>query len=184
MAHYAVGETVTGSDVDRALHHFRIAQAVVTGPRPGLCHSVARTAAAAILARRGPTTPATFLELAEMLDEWVHHGDSQFLVTALRNVIPLLVRAGEQTQALELESVVDPVHRVSYGLEAEHLTAALDAARASRVPTATRTETTGEGVPARDGLAQWFDRPEAATEVLAAARATVVTLQELSRATR
>lgn len=183
MAHYALGEALTATDLDRALQHFRTAQSIVTGPRPGLCNSVARTAAAAILAREGPTTASTFAEVAEMLDEWVQAGDSQFLVTALRNVIPLLVRAHAIEQVLALESVVNTVHRTSYGLEAEHLTAALDAARASG-GTGWAGPGPGGGTASAPAGADQADLPVAATEVLTAARTTVRALRELGHAAR
>jgi len=164
MAFYSDGEVRGDEELEVALESLRRARAVDVGPVKSLSHLVSLTATAALLGRRGPLTPDTFDSVASTVRHWKDHGSTAFLVTCLRNTVPLLVRAGCDREALLLGDALSriPTEHVSYGAEAEWLQQSLTLAEG-------RASTT-----AAHGSEGWMRLSDAAEEV-------VQTLRRLAR---
>lgn len=120
---FATGETLAGTDPDRALVALR--EAREHADRGGNRHlaGVSRAATVATVAR-GAAPASALHELLDLARTWVPAGDRTHLLTALRTAVPLLARLDRPEEAGRLlGTVTAPGLPVSYGVEAAALTA-------------------------------------------------------------
>jgi predicted ATPase/DNA-binding SARP family transcriptional activator len=129
LAAYALGEAVADHRPDEALEAFDLAceQASRVGAR--FFEGIARTADVALRGRHGEPSEA-LARYRTALQLWHDTAADGLVLTALRNLVVLLVRIGADAPALTLEAAVTRVRtHDTYGEEARRLAGALDAAR-------------------------------------------------------
>jgi predicted ATPase/DNA-binding SARP family transcriptional activator len=129
LAEYTLGEVLASEDPDEALAAFARARAFAVTGRARFQEGLARTADVALRGRHGPPDEA-LRRYREALELWRGSGAEGLLLTALRNLIVLLVRTGADAAALEIHSITERLAtKPSYGDEAERLEAAVAVAR-------------------------------------------------------
>jgi predicted ATPase/DNA-binding SARP family transcriptional activator len=129
LAAYTLGEVLASDHPDEALSAFARARAFAVTGRARFQEGLARTADVALRGRHGPPDEA-LRRYREALELWRGSGAEGFLLTVLRNLIVLLVRAGADVEALEIHSMTERLAtKPSYGDEAQRLEAAVAVAR-------------------------------------------------------
>ena len=129
LAEYTLGEVLADEDPDAALAAFARARSLAVAGRARFQEGLARTAEVAIRGRHGPPNEA-LRRYGEALELWRDTGADGLLLTALRNLIVLLVRSGADQPALEIHAVTERLAtKPSYGQEAARLGSAVAAAR-------------------------------------------------------
>jgi predicted ATPase/DNA-binding SARP family transcriptional activator len=138
LCSYVLGEVLAEVRPDEALEH--LATAIVTADEVGaeLLAIITTTAEVALRGRHGD--PAVALaRYAEALPRLHEAGADGFVLTAVRNLVVLLVRTGRDVAALQLAAAVDRVGAAAaYGSESGRLGAAIDAATQRLDPHAVR----------------------------------------------
>lgn len=120
---FATGETLAGTDPDRALVALREAREHADRGGNRYLAGVSRAATVAAVAR-GAAPAAALHELLDLAQTWVPAGDRTHLLTALRTAVPLLARLDRPEEAARLlGTVTAPGLPVSHGPEAATLTA-------------------------------------------------------------
>ena len=142
---YALAETIADDDPDRAVTAYDEALRLASEVGNTLTTGVARTGRTALGARHGPVEDAV-PAFRDVLRRWQDSGARSMVVTTLRNLVLLLVRAGCDRAALELLGSLDSAAEAnpSYGLEAERLEQATATATA-RLGLAEAQEARGRG---------------------------------------
>jgi predicted ATPase/DNA-binding SARP family transcriptional activator len=129
LAEYTRGEVLADQDPDGALAAFARARALAVAGRARFHEGLARTADVALRGRHGPPDEA-LRRYRDALELWRDSGAEGLLLTALRNLIVLLVRTGADEAALEIHAATGRLTtKPSYGDEARRLDAAVAAAR-------------------------------------------------------
>lgn len=124
---YAAGEADVERDPLAALGPLEEALRTADAVGNRYLGGVARVSLASVLARHGDPAHAA-RTYAEVLRWWLERGDRTHLVTALRNLVDLLVRTGAWVPAAELwAAVAGPAVSPSFGPERERLDRARDA---------------------------------------------------------
>jgi predicted ATPase/DNA-binding SARP family transcriptional activator len=129
LAEYTLGEVLAGADPDGALAAFARAQALAVAGRARFHEGLARTADVALRGRHGAPDEA-LRRYRDALELWRDTGADGLLLTALRNLVVLLVRLGADQAALEIHAAIERLAtRPSYGEEARRVDGAVTAAR-------------------------------------------------------
>jgi predicted ATPase/DNA-binding SARP family transcriptional activator len=129
LAEYTLGEVLGDRDPDEALAAFARARSLAVMGRARFQEGLARTADVALRGRHGAPDEA-LRRYREALKLWRDSGAEGLLLTALRNLVVLLVRTGADAAALDIHAVTERLAtKPSYGEEARRLDAALGAAR-------------------------------------------------------
>jgi hypothetical protein len=126
FALYGEAEALADVDLDRAL-----AESLELSESVGnlLTSGISRTSAVSLRGRHGDPHAAAFSPFPHVLRHWRASGAHIMVLTTLRNLVPLLVRAG-YPDAVELAAALDmDTTRPSYGDEARRLEEAVRAAR-------------------------------------------------------
>ncbi|WP_454048968.1 AfsR/SARP family transcriptional regulator [Cellulomonas sp. Marseille-Q8402] len=118
---FSTGEVLARTDPRAALAALAEARDLADRTGNRYLSGVARTATVAAVARR-PDPAGALDELLDLARAWAPTGDRTHLRTALRNVVPLLLRLDRPADAaLLLGAVTAPDLPQAYGLEAEAL---------------------------------------------------------------
>ncbi|MBX9247131.1 transcriptional regulator [Actinotalea ferrariae] len=118
---YADGEAEVERDPARALEPLERALGAADEVGNLYLGGVARVSVASVRARHGDPVEAA-RTFAEVVPWWLDRGDRTHLLTTLRNLVDLLLRAGSRTAAAELWAAVEaPAASSSFGPERERL---------------------------------------------------------------
>jgi predicted ATPase/DNA-binding SARP family transcriptional activator len=129
LAEYTLGELLAATEPDAALAAFARAQALAVAGRARFHEGLARTADVALRGRHGAPDEA-LRRYRDALELWRDTGADGLLLTALRNLVVLLVRIGADHAALEIHAAIERLAtRRSYGEEARRVDGAVTAAR-------------------------------------------------------
>jgi predicted ATPase/DNA-binding SARP family transcriptional activator len=131
FALYAEAEVVGDVDPDRAQRLLDEAIELAETVENRLVVGVARTAAVSLRGRHGTPDDDAFALFHRVVTHWSQAGTESLLLTALRNLVPLLVRAGVDEAAIELGAAVTrrDAAKPSFGPEAQRLAEAVTLAR-------------------------------------------------------
>jgi hypothetical protein len=128
LAAYALGEALAATDPDAALVAFDEAVEAATAVGARFFEGIARTADVALRGRHGDPQEA-LRRYRDALRIWHDAAADSFVLTALRNLLVLLVRVGADADAVTLDTALGRLAtRDSYGPEAQLLRSAMGAA--------------------------------------------------------
>jgi predicted ATPase/DNA-binding SARP family transcriptional activator len=128
LCSYVLGEVLAEVRPTEALEHLSTAVATAEQVGAELLTIIATTAEVALRGRHGDPA-AALARYAEVLPRLHEAGADGFALTAVRNLVVLLVRTGRDAAALQLHAAVDRVGAATaYGSESGRLDAAIDAA--------------------------------------------------------
>jgi hypothetical protein len=136
MALYAEAEAVSATEPLHALRLFAEARELARETGNRLVLGVAMAAETALLGRVGALDNETVSRTADAVRFWLGSGNENLFVTCLRNVVSLLDRLDAHRAVVELvaTTTTQTPDRPPYGVEAEHLDAALARARKALAP--------------------------------------------------
>jgi tetratricopeptide (TPR) repeat protein len=136
FARYAEAEVCVEHDERRAQAALEEAIGLADSVGNRLVSGVAMTALVALRGRRSAVTAETFDLFRRVIEHWTTTRSTALLVTALRNLVILLGRAGRDQEAVELWAALHAIdsEHPSYGVEAERLETAVAAAREALGP--------------------------------------------------
>jgi len=131
MALYAEAEAVSATDPLNALGLFPQARELARTTGNRLVLGVTMAAETALLGRVGALDAETVSRTADAVRFWLGSGNDNLFVTCLRNVVSLLDRLNTHRAVVELvaTTTTQTPDRPPYGVEAEHLDAAMARAR-------------------------------------------------------
>jgi predicted ATPase/DNA-binding SARP family transcriptional activator len=168
FARYAEGEVWADEDPRRAVA--ALEEAMVLSEEVGnrLVSGVAMTALVALRSRSAEVEPATYELFRRVVGQWAATRNPTLLVTALRNLVILLVRVGRYEDAVELWAAVGGIDagHPSFGVEAERLAEVISTARSRLGGTFDDAVARGEGPRDLSDVAALADR--LCTDALAA----------------
>jgi hypothetical protein len=133
FALYVEGEALADRDPHRALAALDEAQRLAAQVGNRFVGGVALMTGADVSLRGRGSEPGVevFQSYSQAVAHWRTNGNRTLLLTTLRNLVPLLARAGEDVAAIELAAALDatPGAHATFGEEAERLRAAVHVAR-------------------------------------------------------
>jgi predicted ATPase/DNA-binding SARP family transcriptional activator len=153
LCSYVLGEILAEVRPSEALEHLTAASRTADRVGAELLTIMATTAEVALRGRHGD--PALALaRYAEVLPRLHEAGAENFALTAVRNLVVLLVRTGRDVAALTLAAAVDRLGAAAaYGTESARLTAAIRAATQRLDPSSVRAaHDRGDTISSRSGL--------------------------------